>query len=92
MTLYAIVEKATGKIVRIHAHYVFGNAKPVDCSDEEIQAAVMELGEPAKYEVHKAPDSFDPADRTKTLLFDSKKNHLRVTTREQRKPKQGRAK
>jgi hypothetical protein len=89
MTHYAIIEKATGRIVRMHAHYVFGNAQPVACTDEELQVALSELGDPATYEIHRAPDDFDLADRAKMLRFDTKKKQLQVASREPRKPKKG---
>jgi len=91
MTHYAIVEKATGRIVRMHAHYLFGNAQPVACTDEELQAAVSELGDPARFEIHRVPDDFDPADREKTLRFDAEKKHLQVASRVPRKSKKGRS-
>ena len=87
MMHYAIVEKATGRIVRMHAHYVFGNAQPVTCTDEELQAAISELGDPEKFEIHHTPDDFDPADREKTLSFDAKKRYLEVAGRRPRKSK-----
>jgi hypothetical protein len=89
MTHYAIVEKATERIVQMHAHYVFGNAQPVACTDEELQAALSELGDPATFEIHRAPDGFDPADCEKTLRFDAKKQQLQVAIREPRKSKKG---
>ena len=81
MTHYAIVETATGKIVRMHSHYVFGNEQPVTCADEELRAAVVELGDPARYEVHAAPPDFDPANRDKTLVFDAAVKRLQVAAR-----------
>jgi hypothetical protein len=87
MAHYAIVEKATGRIVRLHAHYVFGNAQPVKCTDEELQAATSELGDPTKFEIHRLPDDFDPADREKVLRFDVQKKHLQMAIRKPRQSK-----
>ena len=89
MTHYAIVESATGKIVRLHAHYVFGNEQPVTCSDDELRAALADLGDPARFEVHAAPAEFDPGDRQKTLLFDTALKHLRVAARAPRQSGRG---
>lgn len=89
MTHYAIVETATGKIVRMHSHYVFGNDQPVTCSDEELRAAIAELGEPGRFEVHTAPAGFDPGNREKTLVFDPALRHLQVAARQPRASAQG---
>lgn len=89
MTHYAIVEAATGKIVRMHAHYVFGNEQPVTCSDEELRAALAEVGDPAMLEIHAAPADFDPGDRQKTLVFDAALKHLRVAARAPRQSGKG---
>jgi hypothetical protein len=89
MTHYAIVEKATGQIVRMHAHYLFGNAQPVACTDEELQAIVSELGDPANFEVHRVPDNFDLADRDQVLRFDAEMKHLQVAIRKPRKLEKG---
>lgn len=89
MTHYAIVETATGKIVRMHSHYVFGNEQPVTCSDEELRAAIAELGEPGRFEVHTAPADFDPGNREKTLVFDPALRHLQVAARPPRAAAQG---
>jgi hypothetical protein len=91
MTHYAIVETATGKIVRLHSHYVFGNERPVTCSDEELRAAVAELGDPAGFEVHAAPADFDPANRGKTLVFDPAIRQLQVAARAPRRSAKGEA-
>jgi hypothetical protein len=89
MTHYAIVETATGKIVRLHSHYVFGNEQPVTCSDEELRAAIAELGDPAGFEVHTAPAGFDPGNRGQTLVFDAAVKHLRVAARAPRRSAKG---
>lgn len=89
MTHYAIVETATGKIVRMHSHYVFGNEQPVTCSAEELRAAIADLGDPGRFEVHTAPADFDPANREKTLVFDAAMGHLLVAARQPRKSAQG---
>ncbi|HWW69799.1 MAG TPA: hypothetical protein VN089_07660 [Duganella sp.] len=89
MTHYAIVETATGKIVRMHSHYVFGNEQPVTCSDEELRAALADLGDPARFEIHAVPADFDPGDRQKTLQFDPALKHLRVAARAPRQSGKG---
>ena len=89
MTHYAIVETATGKIVRMHSHYVFGNEQPVTCSDEELRAAIVELGDPARYEIYTAPADFDPGNREKTLVFDPAVKHLQVAARAPRRSGKG---
>jgi hypothetical protein len=89
MTHYAIIEKATGRIVRMHAHYVFGNEQPVACTDEELQVAISELGDPETFEIHRVPDDFDLADREKTLRFDAEKKQLLVAIRERRNSRKG---
>lgn len=89
MTHYAIVDKASGKIVRMHTHYVFGSEQPVTCSDEELRAAIAELGDPARFEIHRAPDQFNPADREKTLRFNPASNDLNVVDRAPRASRKG---
>lgn len=89
MAHYAIVETATGKIVRMHANYVFGNEQPVTCSDEELRAAIAELGDPAGFEVHAAPADFNPGDREKTLVFDPAIKQLQVAARARRQSGKG---
>jgi hypothetical protein len=89
MTHYAIVEKATGYIVRMHSHYVFGNEQPVTCPDEELRAAIVELGDPARFEIHAAPADFDPGNRAKTLVFDPAARQLQVAAREPRRAGKG---
>ena len=82
MTHYAIIETATGQIVRMHAHYEFGSEQPVACPDEELQAIIAELGDPAAFEAHVVPAGFNPADRVTTLRFDPASKQLAVAVRE----------
>lgn len=89
MTHYAIVETATGQIVRMHAHYEFGSEQPVACPDDELQAIIAELGDPANYAAHAVPAGFNPADRTMTLRFDPASKQLAVAAREAPKSSKG---
>ena len=82
MTHYAIVEKATGQIVRMHAHYAFGSEQPVACPEAELEAIIAELGDADKFAAHATPADFNPADRTTTLRFDPATKQLAVALRE----------
>jgi hypothetical protein len=89
MTHYAIVEMATGKIVRMHAHYDFGSEQPVACPEEELQAVVAEMGDPADFAVHAVPAHFNPADRDTMLRFDPERQQLEMAARETNTSRKG---
>ncbi|QAV70319.1 hypothetical protein ESZ53_07605 [Salinibacterium sp. UTAS2018] len=88
MNIYIVYDKKTGEVVHTASYYELGNDDPVAAPESDVLAlAHHESGRKlSELAVARAPETFDPSDRTKTLSVNPAKGVCSVTDR---KPKTG---
>ena len=83
MNIYVVYDKQTGQVVHTATFYALGSDDPIACPEGDVLSLAAQEAErdPTDLAVVRAPDDFDPRDRTRTLAIDAKKGVCLVAER-----------